>query len=417
MRYRKILRLGHTFLPQESERKIRFEILVAALIAGCITLAILIIMRISQDARFYIIIDGIVGLILSFLLLLLFFDKKFYGIAVRLSLISLMIITVIGIYSTQVLLVRFSGYLAILLLVMMLIEKKERIYWYLIYFIPIVTLYFLREAGYLHDIPMENSELILFTIFSVITIMIVKGMESIILSSRAYQLEMANQRRNTLLAKMVSVIAHQWRQPLATINATIGNLHVARSLGEMDCNSVENSLKTLHPVVEELSDTISLFNDIFENKGERKPVNIAEFVTGAIDEYTLADPQTPIKFSNFSDNDTQVLLYAGELKRALFALLDNATEHSDRSRGDVPVEVSLRESGGSVLLEVSNYGLPIPEEDLERLFDPYFSTKNVNQGVGLGLFIAKAFVQKSGGAIEVENGPEQVRFTIILPAI
>lgn len=104
---------------------------------------------------------------------------------------------------------------------------------------------------------------------------------------------------------------------------------------------------------------------------------------------------------------------AAQLERAFANLLDNAVRHSGGSR----VLVRARETGGRLMVRVVDRGPGIPEPERERIFEPFYRREaDAEAGFGLGLAIAKGFVEASGGEIEVESVPgEGTTFVVYFP--
>jgi signal transduction histidine kinase len=103
----------------------------------------------------------------------------------------------------------------------------------------------------------------------------------------------------------------------------------------------------------------------------------------------------------------------GRLQQVLLNLLLNARD-AVGERGEI--DVSTRQADGTAVLEVTDTGVGIPEEDLPRIFDPFFSTKGRGQGTGLGLSVSFGIVQEHGGRIRAESRPgELTRFRVELP--
>ncbi|MCE7870224.1 sensor histidine kinase [bacterium CPR1] len=102
----------------------------------------------------------------------------------------------------------------------------------------------------------------------------------------------------------------------------------------------------------------------------------------------------------------------GELVQVLTNLLSNAHQVGPE------VEVSARASGATVELEVRDFGPGIPAEIRSRLFEPFFTTRPVGQGTGLGLFLARGIAERAGGSLELAaTGPGGSTFRLLLPAV
>ena len=89
-----------------------------------------------------------------------------------------------------------------------------------------------------------------------------------------------------------------------------------------------------------------------------------------------------------------------QLRQALINLLTNAV-HATGSGGKITVNISA--AGEEVSIKVRDTGEGIPKENLERIFDPFFSTKSPGEGTGLGLFVTRGIIERLGGTIEVQS--------------
>jgi len=102
--------------------------------------------------------------------------------------------------------------------------------------------------------------------------------------------------------------------------------------------------------------------------------------------------------------DSEIVADAGQLQQALVALLVNAVEAMQgHDHGEGELTVRLRGTADEVQIDVGDTGLGIPPEVLPQIFEPFFSTKEAEKGVGLGLAVVYGIVQRHGGRIEVES--------------
>jgi signal transduction histidine kinase len=102
-----------------------------------------------------------------------------------------------------------------------------------------------------------------------------------------------------------------------------------------------------------------------------------------------------------------------QLRQVLINLLSNAVQAStDEGR----IDVRLQAHGEGVALEIADTGKGIPKENLDKIFEPFFSTKPPGEGTGLGLFVTRGIVEKLGGSITVESRlGAGARFRVVLP--
>jgi signal transduction histidine kinase len=110
----------------------------------------------------------------------------------------------------------------------------------------------------------------------------------------------------------------------------------------------------------------------------------------------------------------QVSGHPGELNQVWTHLLDNAIDAVQRDSGRITVRTALRDT--HVLVEVVDNGRGIPQELQARIWEPFFSTKPVGEGTGLGLDVVHTIVtQGHGGIIDVDSAPGETRFSVLLP--
>lgn len=114
-----------------------------------------------------------------------------------------------------------------------------------------------------------------------------------------------------------------------------------------------------------------------------------------------------------ADSDTLIQGDRLQLQQVLVNLLLNAIQDSGR---DSEIIISFYEREGYQYLQVEDHGKGIPEQDLERIYDPFFSTKEVGEGSGLGLSISLGIVERHGGQLNIENNSDGgVTATVVLP--
>jgi signal transduction histidine kinase len=146
------------------------------------------------------------------------------------------------------------------------------------------------------------------------------------------------------------------------------------------------------------------------------PIDFAAFCETIVREVERTDRTHEIRFE-FSGTIREAVVDRNLMHRAVSNLLTNAVKYSPEGS---TVFIQLRSSEGILLLSVRDQGIGIPEEDRERLFEPFHRARNVGQisGTGLGLAIVKQAVEAHGGRIEYESHVgEGTIFTLRIPRI
>lgn len=205
-------------------------------------------------------------------------------------------------------------------------------------------------------------------------------------------------------------IAHEIKNPLTPIQLSAERLLRKASEGSPDLGSViERACTTIISEVRQLKNMVDEFSRFARMPAVHlKHTPLREVLEPAVNLYRDVKPGVEITLA--IDEDLKALLDAEQIRRAVINLLDNAVDATES--GLIEVSASRREH--SVVIEVTDPGRGIPPSDRDKLFTPYFSTKE--KGTGLGLAIVSRIVHDHDGRISVhDNEPSGTRFEIELP--
>ena len=221
------------------------------------------------------------------------------------------------------------------------------------------------------------------------------------------------QYRLAQMGEMLSMIAHQWRQPLSAITAAAGSLIVKTRLGALDPQTAHDHAEKIKNFSQHLSATIDDFRNFFKSNKTRQRTTYREMFESVrlIVESSLRKHNIRLELEEVGDPVT-LETYENELKQVILNLIKNAEEALVERNVHEP-RITVRIEGTT--MTVSDNAGGIPQEFLPRIFDPYFSTKGEKNGTGLGLYMSKLIVEDHcGGRLTVHNGPEGAVFNIIL---
>ena len=229
------------------------------------------------------------------------------------------------------------------------------------------------------------------------------------------QQQLLSQSRHALMGEMISMIAHQWRQPLSTMSAISANLMLDLKLGSLKEASIEDELLKFEQIIAHLSQTITDFNDFFKSDKLKQKSDLSQVIYEAI---KLIDFRLKsIKVITDLDMLQPIEIYPNELLQVLINIINNAVDALEESEVKEPIlTIRLKQDDESapIYLSVMNNGDPIDEKILPRIFEPYFSTKEKN-GTGLGLYIVKTIIDKHlDGEITAQNLDDGCAFVIKL---
>ncbi len=228
---------------------------------------------------------------------------------------------------------------------------------------------------------------------------------------------MISQSKYATMGEILTMIMHQWRQPITTISMIANNLLVDIELEELENDSVQKGANSITEQTQYLSKTIDDFRAFFKHvklPEETSMKNIFD-ETANIMINSLTSSEIELK-QNFDGNIT-IKTYKRELLQVLINIVKNAKDALvENTQNDRFIEVNVNESDTGVEILISDNAGGIKEEILTKIFEPYFTTKDENTGTGLGLYMSKKIIEDNlKGILKVNNIESGVCFTISLP--
>ncbi|MDY6916173.1 MAG: HAMP domain-containing sensor histidine kinase [Candidatus Cloacimonadota bacterium] len=225
---------------------------------------------------------------------------------------------------------------------------------------------------------------------------------------------LVKQSRQAALGDMLFNITNQWRQPLTAVAAIIQNFDDAYEEKILDEKYLEKNIDNAMEIITNLSCTIDDFRNFFQPNKLKNKFNaghqlqkIFNFTRNAMDEASI-DIEVSI------EDDLYVFGYENEYSQVIMNILLNAKETFERREiKERKICIQLYEQNSGVVCEISDNAGGIEKQILEKVFDPYFSTKKVSTGAGLGLYMAKMIIEKNmRGSLVAQNWKKGVKFII-----
>ena len=232
------------------------------------------------------------------------------------------------------------------------------------------------------------------------------------------QEQMALQSRFSTMGEILNLIAHHWRQPLSVISTIATNVLVKQSFNTLDDEFVIDTQNRIIGHIQALSQTIDNFNDFF------KPDIITETSVDTIFQKAISlcenqGKRHHVQLITETENIAGITLctYENEVVQVVLSLVVNAIEASATKEVKEPkVLLSAESEENCIIISVRDNAWGIPEEKLDEIFLPYYSTKEKQVGTGLGLYMAKMVIEKHcHGMLSVKNSEEGAEFVLRLP--
>jgi len=228
-----------------------------------------------------------------------------------------------------------------------------------------------------------------------------------------------SQSRLAAMGEMISMIAHQWRQPITTIGMAVNNMQADIELDSFDTKKAKEYANTINNQVMHLSKTIDDFREFLKPDRAKDKVSVSYILKKCETLISKALQNNGIEYSFGFDNgvDMEFEVLEGELTQVLLNLIGNAKEILVSRKIENPkILVSATVENGCIVLSVEDNGGGVEDEYQDRIFEPYFSTKGEKNNSGLGLYMSKIIVQKHMfGKIWFENRNGGATFFVSIP--
>lgn len=240
--------------------------------------------------------------------------------------------------------------------------------------------------------------------------------------------QILHQSRFALLGEMTSMIAHQWRQPLNTISISLAKFQMNLELGKYDLenpdirnkfpNFVQNNLEKIEDYIQDLSGTIDSFAKIYKPSNRLESCSIIEPITHALRAFKNTLSNTNILIYEDLQSYSKSNIYKNEFIQICLNLLNNAYEHFlEREIKEPKINIQIKDIEEFIEISISDNAGGIEPGIIDKIFDPYFSTKFAKNGNGLGLYMSKLIIEEHlEGKLSVENENDGAKFIIKLKA-
>ena len=231
---------------------------------------------------------------------------------------------------------------------------------------------------------------------------------------------LVQQNKLAAMGEMIGAIAHQWRQPLNNISLILHFIRDNFDNKTLDKDMISNYIHKGKKQIAYMSHTIDDFRNFYKPSKQKEKFNIKEVLISTVEIINTKLEQKDIQVDMLVE-DFEIESFENEFKQAMLNIISNAKdaifqkkEKNKNFQGILYLKGSKIKENYEIIL--SNNAGEIKEDIMDRIFEPYFTTKFEKQGTGIGLYMTKTIIETSMlGHIEVRNIEDGVEFKIILP--
>lgn len=222
------------------------------------------------------------------------------------------------------------------------------------------------------------------------------------------------QSRQAAMGEMIGNIAHQWRQPLTTIALLIQDLSENYSYGEFTQEYLEQTIDHAMQVIQFMSNTIDDFRGFFKPDKQKESFLIGDAIRKTISFTAASLNDKNIHVDVETDDNLCITGYPNEYAQVLFSIINNAKDALlENGVGNSLITIKARSEQDRSVVTIADNAGGIHEDAMDKIFEPYFTTKEQGKGTGVGLYMAKTIIEKHmGGTLSARNIGDGAEFRI-----
>ncbi|WP_069633328.1 PAS domain-containing sensor histidine kinase [Campylobacter pinnipediorum] len=217
------------------------------------------------------------------------------------------------------------------------------------------------------------------------------------------------QSRLASMGEMIANIAHQWRQPLNELSVTLFKM-------SKDKNKFNESYEKCKNIIKNMSNTIEDFRNFFSTSKAPEAFLISDALHDSIMMLQGTFEKKHINVSINTDFDTEVFGYKSKLTQVILNILNNAKDACiERDIKNKQIKITTSQEQDLAVISICDNAGGISDEIIDKIFEPYFTTKHSSQGTGIGLYMSKLIIDKLKGVIIIKNKDNGACFSIKIP--
>ncbi len=249
-----------------------------------------------------------------------------------------------------------------------------------------------------------------------------KRVEEEVEKSKKQQQLLVQQAKLASMGEMIGNIAHQWRQPLNSLGLLFQSIEIKYKMKKLNEENLHEIVNRSRELTKNMSETINDFMYFFNPKNENETFSLKEVIDTSLNLFNSRELKCKIEVNTQADMENKILGTKNGLVQVLLNLLSNASDSIENCDTNAQIEylikINVKNDSKNIIIEVEDNGKGIDEKIINRIFEPYFTTKFKSHGTGIGLYMSKVIIEEHmKGSLTVKNGSKGAIFTILLPMV
>ncbi len=228
----------------------------------------------------------------------------------------------------------------------------------------------------------------------------------VVSTNRQKDAQLIQNNKMASIGEMISMIIHQWKQPLNVISMINSSAELRILIGKNSEEELKKDNIAIKKQVELMSSTMEDFRNFFKNK-DKSEYKVSAMIKKAIKliQKIYNYQGIFIKYEVEEDfKEAKTLGYENEIIQVMINILNNSRDAIDINNSEIKIiDVKCSVENDNLIISIQDFAGGINEEIKDKIFDAYFTTKEKDDGTGLGLYMVKTILEKVNGTITLEN--------------
>ncbi len=257
--------------------------------------------------------------------------------------------------------------------------------------------------------------------------MLQSKIDTVVKEIKSKEKQLQQQSRLAQMGEAINMIAHQWSQPLGAVSAVVMGIHskialnkfnLASVKGQKECiDYLDNKLYIIDEYVSAMAETVDDFRNFFKKQDKTECLSVNLVVEKALSMISISLNKNKIKVSCKLKSQKEISILNNEVIHVILNILQNSSEaFIDNKIKERVILIYTYDISNEVIIAINDNAGGIPENIIEKIFDPYFSTKMDKNGTGIGLYMSKMIIEEHHlGKLFVQNKNNGVTFMLKFP--